>query len=173
MSRSVYAVARMPELPEAADPTLVAIERAMLRIRRSVTRRELGKRMAGILEDDDLSQVFAVDAVDEAAEDSGRGVSVGTVAERLGVDPSRASRLVARAVRAGYLARVASQDDGRRILLELTEAGRTLVEAMHAHRRAEFGQAMRDWPEHDRQEFARLLARFTCARGSSGSMGTE
>ncbi|HEY2593524.1 MAG TPA: MarR family transcriptional regulator [Chloroflexota bacterium] len=135
----------------------------MLRIRRSVTRRELGKRMAPLLGDGDLSHVMAVDAVDEASEDSRGGVTVGTVAERLGVDPSRASRLVASAIRAGYLARVASQDDGRRSLLQLTEAGRALVETMHAHRQAEFGRAMRDWPERDRQEFARLLTRFTRA----------
>jgi DNA-binding MarR family transcriptional regulator len=56
---------------------------------------------------------------------------------------------------------VASQDDGRRILLELTHAGRALVDAMHAHRQAEFAQAMRDWSETERQDFARLLTRFT------------
>ena len=143
------------------DPALVAIERALIRIRRSVTRRELGRRMADVLPESELSQVFAVDAVDEASEESGTGVSVGSVAERLGVDPSRASRLMSQAVRAGYLARVASQDDGRRILLELTDQGRTLVELMHAHRQAEFAHAMRDWSEHDRHEFARLLTRFT------------
>lgn len=155
-------------MAQPPDPALLAIERAMLRIRRSVTRRELGRRMADLVADDgDLSRVFAVDAVDEAAHEppeaagGGGGVSVGTVAERLGVDPSRASRLVASAVHAGYLARVASQEDGRRILLELTDAGRALVDAMHAHRQAEFAHAMRDWPERDRQEFARLLTRFT------------
>lgn len=152
------------------DPALVAIERALIRIRRSVTRRELGKRMADALPERDLSQVFAVDAVDEASEASDGGVSVGTVAERLGVDPSRASRLVAQAVGAGYLARGSSQDDGRRSLLVLTEAGRALVDAMHAHRQAEFARAMRDWTEHDRQEFARLLTRFTTSQEERGNV---
>jgi DNA-binding MarR family transcriptional regulator len=153
----------LQRVTQPADPTLVAIERAMLRIRRSVTRHELGKRMAHLVEAGELSQAMAVDAVDEASEDSPGGVTVGTVAERLGVDPSRASRLVAGAVRSGYLARVASQDDGRRILLQLTEAGRALAETMHAHRQGEFASAMRDWPERERREFARLLTRFTRA----------
>src|SRR5258708_2066334 len=144
-----------------ADPALEAIERAMVRIRRSVTRRELGRGMAGVLDDADLAQYFAVDAVDEASETLEGGVTVGTVAERLGVDPSRASRLVAKAVRAGYLKRVASQADGRQILLELTDGGHSVVQAMHAHRQAQFDHAMRDWSVRDRQEFARLLTRFT------------
>jgi DNA-binding MarR family transcriptional regulator len=144
------------------DADLEAIERAMLRIRRSVTRRELGRGMAGVLSgESDLSQLFAVDAVDEATEQAERPVTVGTVAERLGVDPSRASRLVARAVQAGYLKRVASQADGRQSLLELTDAGRDVVQQMHAYRQAQFELAMRDWSPHDRAEFARLLARFT------------
>jgi DNA-binding MarR family transcriptional regulator len=146
-----------------ADPALVAIERAMVRIRRSVTRRELGKRMSVVLGDvGDLSQFFAVDAVDEALANSGQGVTVGAVADRLGVDPSRASRLVARAVRAGYLVRVASQADARQILLDLTDAGRSVVELMHAHRQAQFDEVMRDWSDQDRKDFARLLTRFTC-----------
>src|SRR5689334_15235996 len=121
-----------------SEPSLEAIERAMLRIRRSVTRRELGRSMAGALQSNaDLSQYFAVDAVDEASETSENPVTVGTVAERLGVDPSRASRLVAKAVTAGYLRRVASQQDGRQSLLELTDAGRHVLEAMHVHRQAQ------------------------------------
>ncbi len=146
----------------AVDPALEAIERAMLSIRRSVTRRELGRSMAAALQGEtDLSQYFAVDAVEEATEDSAQPVTVGTVAERLGVDPSRASRLVARAVQAGYLRRVASQADGRQSLLELTDAGRTVVEQMHKHRQAQFALAMRDWSARERAEFARLLVRFT------------
>jgi DNA-binding MarR family transcriptional regulator len=145
-----------------ADQALVDIERAMVRIRRSVTRRELGKSMLGVAGGEtDLSTFFAVDAVDDAAESRDTRVTVGTVAERLGVDPSRASRLVAQAVRAGYLRRVASQADGRQILLELTDVGRTVVDAMHAHRQSQFDNVMRDWSAQERQEFARLLTRFT------------
>src|SRR5437667_9576445 len=93
------------------DPALEAIERAMVRIRRSVTRRELGRSMAGVAATTDLPQFFAVDAVDEASESADQPVTVGTVAERLGVDPSRASRLIARAGRAGHRRRLASQSD--------------------------------------------------------------
>jgi DNA-binding MarR family transcriptional regulator len=148
----------------ASPATLDAIERAMVRLRRSIGRRELGKAMARRLGlPGDLSPFFAIDAVDEASSGAGQGVTVGVVAERLGVDPSRASRLVASAVRAGYLARVASQADGRLILLELTESGRAMVRAMRSHRQAYFDRLMRGWSDRDREEFARLLTRFARA----------
>ena len=151
------------EEPEA-DPDVAAIEGAMVRIRRSQRRRTIGRRAA----DEgsrpvDLALVEVVDAVEQGPSEGARGVSVGDVAERLGVDPSRGSRLVARAVAAGHLARVASRGDARRSELELTESGHRLAEGAHRLRRRVFAEAMADWPERDRREFARLLARFTDA----------
>ena len=43
-----------------------------------------------------------------------------------------------------------------------------VVRAMHAHRQAQFDQVMRDWSKHERQEFARLLTRFTSDAGTTG-----
>ena len=54
---------------------------------------------------------------------NGEEVTVGLIAERLGIDPSRASRVVAEVVDRGYARRVASQSDARRICLELTPQG--------------------------------------------------
>jgi DNA-binding MarR family transcriptional regulator len=140
------------------DAALTAIERAMVRIRRSQTRRTFGRLAEqagqGPL---DLALVGVVDAVEEG----GAPVTVGMVAERLGIDPSRASRLVAQAVQAGYVARVASQEDGRRVGLELTSAGDELARAVHRFRQARFDHAMREWSPEDREAFARLLTRFT------------
>ena len=45
------------------------------------------------------------------------------------MDASRGSRIVAEAVKAGYVRRVASQEDGRRIHPELTPAGQAVVDA--------------------------------------------
>jgi DNA-binding MarR family transcriptional regulator len=90
-------------------------------------------------------------------------MSVGLVATRLGVDASRGSRIVAEAVKSGYVRRVASQEDGRRIHLELTPAGRSVVEATRRTRQEHFAKAMCDWSDAERAEFARLLARFVDA----------
>lgn len=127
----------------------------MVRVRRSSRRRALGRaaqrESAPPL---DLSLGEVVDAVEQAP------ATVGDVAVRLGIDPSRASRLTARAVRAGLLVRAASQADGRRIELELTDAGRCVARQMHSFRRRSFAAAMSDWTERERREFARLLTRF-------------
>jgi DNA-binding MarR family transcriptional regulator len=162
---------------------LAAIERAMNQIRRRQTRRSLGRlaarerdtqrartgdavarpaaALARAAEDaGDDARVLVIDAVEEGAAPPADGVTVGLVAERLGIDPSHASRLVASAVAAGYVRRVASQADGRRICLELTTEGMAVAEEVHRSRRAAFERAMRGWSGAEREEFARLLTRF-------------
>jgi DNA-binding MarR family transcriptional regulator len=144
------------------EAALAAVERAMVRIRRSQTRRTLARLAGGGADpapDPGLDQ--AIDAVEEGPDGTGHEVTVGVVAERLGVDPSRASRLVARAIAAGYLTRIASQADGRRIGLELTPEGRRRADRVRRSREAVFARAMRDWSDREREDFARLLTRFT------------
>jgi len=147
-----------------ADEAVAAIERAFVRLRRAMSRRNLGARLVRELGGGvEISHLGVVDAVEEGAGASGGAVTVGMVGERLGIDPSRASRVVASAVRAGYVARVASQRDGRRVGLRLTAAGRDLAEAAHRLRRRAFREAMQGWTEDDRRAFARLLTRFVGA----------
>ena len=120
------------------DEALAAIERAFVRMRRAMTRRNLGARMIRELGGGvDLSHLGVVDAVEEGTDASGV-VTVGMVGERLGIDPSRASRVVSSAIQAGYVERVASQADGRRVGLRLTDAGRALAESAHRVRRRTF-----------------------------------
>jgi DNA-binding MarR family transcriptional regulator len=150
----------MIRVVKSAD-AVAAIERALVRIRRSQTRRSLGRlatREVG--EPVDLTLLGVVDAVEEGPDRDGQPVSVGTVGDRLGIDPSRASRVVSRAIQGGYLRRVASQTDGRRIGLELTAAGEELAAQAHRFRRSFFTEVMRDWSAADRREFASLLTRF-------------
>jgi DNA-binding MarR family transcriptional regulator len=136
----------------------------MLRIRRSHTRRSQSKLAARTERcSGDHGLIAVVDAVDEGPPEPGEAVTVGLVAERMGIDPSRASRLVGSAIESGHLVRVASQRDGRRIGLELTAAGRQTAEAARQFRQAMFATAMHDWTDDERAEFARLLARFTDA----------
>ncbi|MEU6036568.1 MarR family transcriptional regulator [Actinomadura sp. NPDC047616] len=143
------------------DDPLAAVERGMVRLRRGMARRRLGK--AAIREHNlpvDVQVLHVVDVVDEGPDRPGQEMNVGLVAERLGVDPSRGSRIVAEAVKAGYVRRVASQHDGRRIRLELTDAGRQAVDAARRTRQKHIAQAMRDWTDEERRQFAGLLTRF-------------
>jgi DNA-binding MarR family transcriptional regulator len=129
-----------------------------------MTRRTLARlatRETGEAIDPGLTDVL--DAVAEGPDDQDHEVSVGLVAARLGIDPSRASRQVAAAIKAGYLRRVASQADGRRIHLELTELAENIAEAAHHSRQQLYAELMRDWSAEDRATFAGLLGRFTDA----------
>lgn len=142
---------------------LVAIERAMVRIRRSQTRRSLARRAAETGADlpADLAVLGVVDAVDEGPPPGAEVVSVADVADRLGVDPSRASRLVKAAIEADLVRRVAAQSDGRRTGLALTAPGTAAVAAAHASRQRLYADLTADWSAHDRAELARLLTAFT------------
>jgi DNA-binding MarR family transcriptional regulator len=147
------------------DEALAGIERAMVALRRGIGRRALGARVMRELGPGvDLQAIGVVDAVEQGPGREGGEVTVGLVGERMGIDPSRASRVVASALRAGYVVRVPSQADGRRAHLQLTDAGTALAESVHALRRRAFDEAMAGWTDDDRREFARLLTRFVGGR---------
>src|SRR5206468_10597893 len=119
------------------DAILAAVEEAMVRMRRAIARRRLVCGPEGT----DALQFAVVDAVEAGTVEAGADapddeVTVGAVAERLGLDPSQASRLVAQAIAAGLVLRRASQADARRIGLALTATGRAMIERKHRARRA-------------------------------------
>jgi DNA-binding MarR family transcriptional regulator len=141
---------------------LLLVDRAMVRIRRSQGRRTVGKLMqrkvgARI----NLANIAVADALEELADDGVENPSIGEMAERLGIEPSRASRMTASAIRAGFVRRIASQLDGRLSRLTLTSEGRKALRMTREFRVAFFSQLMSGWPHHDCEEFAKLLIRFT------------
>src|SRR3954470_9874810 len=126
--------------PEAAE-AIVEIDAAMTRIRKGMMRRESAIAILADLDPGlDLPMLDVMSAVmhwhPENDADAIREVTVGTVAERMGIDPSRASRLVADVVEAGYIRRVASQQDSRRIVLEPTDKGVAFGESFRARKTA-------------------------------------
>jgi DNA-binding MarR family transcriptional regulator len=160
------------------DEHVKAVERAMVAIRRSQTRRAL-TRLAEARDDADHAGVVGNSTVDvldaiEAAEQAGTPATVSRVAATLNVDQPRASKLVAAAVEAGLVRREADQTDGRRAPLVRTDRGNALFEELHRFRRSIFATAMSDWTEADRAAFARLLTRFVeSLAGITGSGGTQ
>jgi DNA-binding MarR family transcriptional regulator len=146
------------------DDHVKAVERAMVAIRRSQTRRAL-TRLAEGRDDTDRAGVVGSSTVDvldaiEAAEQAGTPATVSSIAATLNVDQPRASKLVAAAVEAGLVRREADQTDGRRTPLVRTERGDAVFEELHRFRRSIFATAMSDWTDADRAAFARLLTRF-------------
>jgi DNA-binding MarR family transcriptional regulator len=101
-------------------------------------------------------------------------VTVGVVADRLGIDPSTASRVVAETIRDGFLARSLSAVDGRRTCLELTEAGRDLDAASRRYQRGVFDRATLGWSASERRLFAGLFVQFAAAIGElQSSLGAS
>lgn len=132
----------------------------MVEIARNLGRRDLGRQVERRLGHAvDGAHLLVVDAIDEGSA-NGAPPSVGSVAKFLDVHPSRASRLVKSAIRAGLAVRVASQDDARRSCLEVTAKGREIVKAIRNSRAKYFAVRMKGWPRADRRIFARLLVQF-------------
>ncbi|GAA4608868.1 MarR family winged helix-turn-helix transcriptional regulator [Actinoallomurus liliacearum] len=155
---------------ERQREALIAVERAMVAIRRSQTRRALsrvGRDLDGVTFDPTVFGVL------DAIEGMGRPCTITEVAAALDVDQPRASRLVARAVDAGLLVRLADQRDGRRTPVALTDAAREQLALIHRFRQETFARAMADWPDEDRVAFARLLTSFvqsfTALTGTPGA----
>jgi DNA-binding MarR family transcriptional regulator len=107
----------------------------------------------------DLSRNLVLNLVEEA-ETEHREVTVGSLADQLLVDPSVASRMVSDSITNGYLVRVASQQDGRRTVVHLTEEGRALLRRFRRQYRQAFEHVTRDWPKEEQLEFARLLVKY-------------
>ncbi len=148
--------------PSKRQNAILQIDRAMVRIRRSQTKRTIGQQMERELGNRfKIAHSVVVDALDDLSAMTEEKPSIRMVGEYLGVDPSRASRLVADAVQGGHVRRVACQNDGRSTGLELTGSGRKLLQTASRFRQRIFSKAMAGWSDGDCNEFARLLMKFT------------
>lgn len=143
--------------PEDEADAIGAISRSMARMRVLMGRRIISRlaldRVAPSLE---LSHLDVLDAVRRIEGEA----TVGAIAETLRIDPSRGSRLVAEMVRVGVLSRAASQQDGRRSVIELTALGTEVLSEMRAIKKGAIRRAVADWPEAEIEVFAGLYDRF-------------
>jgi DNA-binding MarR family transcriptional regulator len=159
---------------EHAMDAVAAIEQALVAMRRSWARRSLQRRAAtgagttgaagvgtgaGGMGTTEAAAFQVLDAIEEAT-GPGRVISVNGVADALGVDQPRASRLVARVVDAGLVRRGSDPDDGRRSILALTPRGARVLAEAHRTRRDAVEAALGGWSDEDRETFARLLRAY-------------
>ncbi|MBV0895890.1 MarR family winged helix-turn-helix transcriptional regulator [Microbacterium sp. NC79] len=99
----------------------------------------------------------------EALAASGEPMSISAIAELVGVDQPRASRLVQQAEMMGFVAREVDPDDARRTRVALTEQGRTVATSMRRDRRDRIGTALEQFTPEERADFARLFTKFASA----------
>lgn len=92
-------------------------------------------------------------------------LNLAAVAAGLGVNPSNASRICDRLIRAGLLDRRDSPDDRRNITLSLTDAGTRLVNKVMKHRRTAIIRVLRGMDPDDRKVLTTALDRFATAAG--------
>lgn len=148
--------------PETAE-AMMEIDALMQKWRRRAQKRELGNRALAHLKIGlDLAQfdvLIAIEGPTEPGESAGETM-VATVAERLNIDPSRASRVVGDLVDQGYARRAVSQADARRTILELTARGRAVLEAVRAYKFLILGDFLSEWSAADLAAFVPLLKRF-------------
>ena len=87
-------------------------------------------------------------------------LSVSEIADAVGVDQPRASRLVQQAVEAGLVRREADPDDARRTRVALTDGGLAIVRGFRGERRTAIDSALGAFSDQERAELARLLTKL-------------
>jgi DNA-binding MarR family transcriptional regulator len=135
----------------AEDPLLDQIGPALSRLRR---RTPASSR--------DVSRNLVLNVVADALGE----MTVGGLAAEMGVAQPVASRTVAACIADGLLRRAASQADGRRTVLELTERGEAERTRFTTDQRAAFEDITAAWSPEERTQFARLLVRYTTDAGA-------
>lgn len=144
----------------ATGPTVIALDAALLEIRRLVNRPGYRRRLLGPLgRRIELSTVRVLHAVDQ----SSGPPSIGEVASTLAIDPSTASRLVDQRVSEGLLERSVDPADRRRVVLTITDAGRALLGELAGSRRAMLLEATEGWSGSDLRQLEHLLGRLVGA----------
>src|SRR5262245_7879302 len=118
------------------------IERALVRIRRDQQARHLQRRAA----QGDPAAASAVNAARfrylDVLDGADNGLSISEVAEAIGVDRPRASRLTTELVGHGLVARDSVPGDSRYALIRLTPQGKELVDGIHTTRRRGVAEAL-------------------------------
>ena len=96
----------------------------------------------------------------EALAAASHPLSVGEIADAVGVDQPRASRLVQQAVQMDLVRREVDPDDARRSRVALTDAGTALVRGFRGERREAMDAALASFTDDERAELARLLTKL-------------
>jgi len=87
-------------------------------------------------------------------------LGVSEIADAIGVDQPRASRLVQQGVDRVWVRREADPDDARRTRIALTDEGSRMIRGVRGERRQRLGEALETLTESEREQLARLLTKL-------------
>ncbi len=96
----------------------------------------------------------------EALAGASEPLTVSAIADAIGVDQPRASRLVQQSVDMGLVRREADPDDARRTRIVLTDGGSALVRGFRGDRRDAIASALASFTDAERADLARLLTKL-------------
>ncbi len=82
------------------------------------------------------------------------------IAKALGVSPAAISSLLDKLEWKGLLVRGFNRNDRRRVVLQLTETGRGIVERVNAQRRKRLGRVLRQMQPEERENLEHALIAF-------------
>lgn len=99
----------------------------------------------------------------EALLNAPEALSISDIAEAVGVDQPRASRLVQQSVELELVQREADPLDARRSRVALTQHGRALASRVRGQRASAVRTALDELTDAERAEFVRLLSKFAGA----------
>jgi DNA-binding MarR family transcriptional regulator len=139
------------------------IAAALARIRRDQQARHLQRRAAG----GDRAAASATNAARyrylDALDGFPTAKSISEVADAIGVDRPRASRLTNELISEGYIERQSAPGDSRYVLVRLTAQGKELVAGIHERRREGVAEALAGFTAEESRTLAELLERFVDA----------
>ena len=145
--------------PKQHADALARISDAMTQHRLMTRRRIIGRiAIANVAPALEITHLDVLDVVDRA--DREDRATIGSVAEGMRIDPSRASRIVAELVSQDVLERRVCQNDARRSILVITPKGRVLLDEVHAVKRQLLESVTESWSAEDLAQFSELYKRF-------------
>ncbi|WP_078863445.1 MULTISPECIES: MarR family winged helix-turn-helix transcriptional regulator [unclassified Streptomyces] len=90
-------------------------------------------------------------------------MGVKALAAGMGIDSSTVTRQVAPLVDTGLVKRTSHPEDGRAVVLQLSERGHVRLDEVRASRRELMAQVTNGWAEEEREAFTALLTKFNGA----------
>ncbi len=90
-------------------------------------------------------------------------MGVKALAAGMGIDSSTVTRQVAPLVDSGLVSRATHPEDGRAVVLQLSERGHARLDEVRASRRALMELVTEGWSEEEREAFTTLLTRFNAS----------
>lgn len=151
----------------AVVAALMTVDRDTFQWRRAMLR---GDGLAAMLKRAglplELVEFQALLTVDRLRAEPDAVVTVGTLAQDMGLDPSRASRLAGKLIAGGYLQRGVAQSDARKVVLVLTDLGLAALDEGRQHKWARYVEIFADWQDDEITTFTALLHRYVTAMRS-------